>query len=126
MDPASVSMLRFCGLVLLLIECLYSIVTRKLVSRVPRMQPIRSTFNYAWFFSIADVICEELKSPANVGITYDKSDWPLLPGTVAVYSCQENYELEGTDKRTCTVNGSWAGLQPKCIGIVQSLLPSMQ
>lgn len=65
---------------------------------------------------LPDVTCEELVAIANGGITYDNSDWPLLPGTTAVYSCQASFELQGPETRICETNGSWTGPQEQqCI-----------
>ena len=37
-------------------------------------------------------------------------------GTVAYYDCIENFELRGTNNRTCQGNGEWSGNNPTCEG----------
>nr|XP_050028047.1 complement C2-like [Dermacentor andersoni] len=43
---------------------------------------------------------------------YNKECCP--PETSAVFTCPENYELEGEMETTCTSNGNWSHPRPKC------------
>ena len=36
------------------------------------------------------------------------------PGSIALYSCQEGYTLNGNDERTCLSDGEWSGADPTC------------
>ena len=38
------------------------------------------------------------------------------PGTKAVYSCNDNFELVGDYKRYCQYDGTWDGEAPTCEG----------
>lgn len=40
---------------------------------------------------------------------------PLVPGSLATFSCDEGYTLRGTAGQTCNLHLQWNGLQPECI-----------
>ena len=58
----------------------------------------------------AVVECEVLLAPANgrVGVPSNRF------GSVAVYFCDDNFELDGDKSRTCQFNGQWSGTMPFC------------
>ena len=61
------------------------------------------------------VFCDPLASPSSGGITQSNGD---LDGSVATYTCDMNYELQGSVNRTCEVTGSttaWSGSAPTCM-----------
>ena len=35
-------------------------------------------------------------------------------GTEVTYTCDEGYELEGSQRRTCEARGEWSGELPQC------------
>lgn len=34
----------------------------------------------------------------------------------ATYSCQTGYVINGSDHRTCQIDGTWSGQEPNCYG----------
>ena len=40
---------------------------------------------------------------------------PIL-GNIATFSCSAGYQLVGSQKRVCSANGKWSGVQPRCNG----------
>ena len=70
--------------------------------------------------------CEVLSSPTNGGFSIEAGPNSLSGGlgSVATYTCDPGYALEGQGTRTCedtnggTVTmGTWSGAQPSCNGI---------
>ncbi|KAI8510733.1 hypothetical protein Bbelb_116490 [Branchiostoma belcheri] len=53
--------------------------------------------------------CPELPHPTNGNITEGH-----LYGDTVTFSCNEAYELIGSENRTCQTNQSWSGVQPIC------------
>ncbi|XP_064386107.1 E-selectin-like [Halichondria panicea] len=58
------------------------------------------------------VVCLFLPTPTNGVIFY--SDTILGDGTVATYTCDTGYTLNGGSTRTCGSNGMWSGFAPSC------------
>ena len=50
------------------------------------------------------------------GITAGRidGDWPARVGSVASYSCNEGYQLDGTSTILCSSNGRWSDGAPTC------------
>ena len=46
--------------------------------------------------------------------------------SVAVFECDNGFNLIGTDMRTCLNMGEWSGQSPQCIGKQNSDLNFMQ
>ena len=38
-------------------------------------------------------------------------------GSVATYSCNNGYRVEGDRERTCLANATWSGTTPHCQGL---------
>jgi len=60
-------------------------------------------------------VCPNLLNPEN-GQVIQLVDGNV-PGTVANYSCDEGYTLQGNMSRECVLNGQnefWTGLPPTC------------
>lgn len=63
------------------------------------------------YFSPSSVItCPPLPSPDNGQVNTPSQE----VGSVANYSCNEGYNLEGVETRTCLQDGSWSGDPPVC------------
>jgi CUB/sushi domain-containing protein len=56
------------------------------------------------------VQCDPLPNITNGQVRVDSRDI----GSVAVYSCNEGYGLDGDSLRTCTADGVWSGREPSC------------
>ena len=39
-------------------------------------------------------------------------------GTKATFTCKQYYAMVGDAVRTCQQDGSWSGIQPRCIGML--------
>lgn len=37
-------------------------------------------------------------------------------GAIALYACDDNYELDGVSRRLCQENGTWSSDSPLCRG----------
>ena len=63
-----------------------------------------------------DIRCDDLPTPANgvilcssgrAGVGYE--------GDYCDFTCNNNYELRGSNNRSCQSNGSWSGSDAVCI-----------
>ena len=59
-----------------------------------------------------EIACDSLISPSNGNVVVDG----IGVGTVATYSCDTGYTLEGVSMRTCQNSAapSWSGSPPSC------------
>ena len=57
-------------------------------------------------------VCSPLEDPPNGRVDYNST----LPGSIAIYTCNNGCEPDGCPTRTCTKNG-WSDDEPKCPGI---------
>ena len=58
------------------------------------------------------VDCGQL-SLANGEVSYS---FNTAYNSVATYSCDDGYRLDGTNTRTCLASGDWSGSPPTCSG----------
>ena len=56
--------------------------------------------------------CGGLSVPSNGQISITATTF----GSVATYSCDRGYTLDGNTSRICQSNGQWSGPQPSCVG----------
>ncbi len=64
------------------------------------------------------ITCSDLTVPANGVISYNLGIDSLRPvGTVAIYTCNTGYTLNGNQtRRACVSGGIWNGSTPNCEG----------
>ena len=60
------------------------------------------------------VTCEALPDISNGGVSLSGTQF----ASVATYSCDVGYRLEGEMERTCLSNGSWSDTTPLCQGLL--------
>ena len=56
-------------------------------------------------------LCEALSPPDNGNV----DDATRAIGTVATYSCEEEFVLSDDSQRSCQANGTWSGEAPICL-----------
>ena len=56
-------------------------------------------------------MCEDLSSPVNGMIML----MGRTPGSIAMYSCDMGFRLNGEMTRTCQTDGNWSNEEPTCI-----------
>ena len=59
--------------------------------------------------------CPVLLDPADGQVEQLLSDGLILPGSIAIYSCDVGLVPDRTRFRECTVNLTWSGVPPSCI-----------
>ena len=65
-------------------------------------------------FAVAVILCDQLPEPANGSLALSNR---TIFGSVAEYSCNDGFLLEGdTTTRLCTSDG-WTGSEPTCRGM---------
>ena len=62
------------------------------------------------------VICVTPTNPINGMVTLPSGLSIGSAGTLAVYSCDFGYALNGSSTRTCQSDGTWSGAAPTCEG----------
>ena len=63
------------------------------------------------------ITCPDLTSMTNGMISYNTGNSPRSVDTVATYTCDTGYTLNGgTTTRTCRSDGMWSGSAPNCQG----------
>ena len=66
-------------------------------------------------FMILEIFCPILEAPADGQIDFSSSS----VNSVAMYTCNSGFRLEGPDQRTCLQNGTWTDTDPTCTGKIQ-------
>ena len=66
------------------------------------------------------VDCGPLDAPALGAVNLNRTTF----GSIANYSCQTGYEVNGTSTRVCGGNGEWSGSMPQCLRKSSPLLIS--
>ena len=58
------------------------------------------------------ITCGTLNNPqnGNVNIVGAGAD------SLATYSCNSGFKLQGITQRICSISGSWSGIPPTCVG----------
>ena len=69
-------------------------------------------------YAIAVLNCEILTSPSNGRVVLSER----TVGSEATYDCNEGFNLEGNETRTCQSDGMWSGNEPTCEGSYIPLL----
>ena len=58
------------------------------------------------------VRCRELEAPENGDIMFSES--PVGSGDIATFTCDDGFELDGSESITCGCNGEWSDESPTC------------
>ena len=74
---------------------------------------LSSTNNNCRTFTIlAEIHCGPLNAPSH-GSKQGNND---VVDSVVTFSCNRGYRLQESEKRTCTTQGTWDGVNAKCVG----------
>ena len=68
---------------------------------------------------LAAITCPQLRPPANGDVSTTDG---LSFGSVALYTCNRGYTVQGLDTRACLLTGEWSGVRPNCTGLYQIVL----
>ena len=55
-------------------------------------------------------MCTALLSPMNGSVSFTDT----VPGSIATYTCDRGYQMDGVSSRTCEANLTWSGNSPTC------------
>ena len=72
---------------------------------------------YVWHCNCTGY-CDEPRNLTNGGKVSNGN----TEGDTVTYFCNEGYNLTGDANRTCQSNGSWSGIQPECIRMLNAEL----
>jgi CUB/sushi domain-containing protein len=70
----------------------------------------QSHVKYTSYHPLAVIVCPALTSPDNGNV----NQLGNTPGGLALYACNDNFELSGDMSRQCGPNGQWTGEAPLC------------
>ena len=62
--------------------------------------------------------CSDLPDPINGSVTLNST----VEGSIANYTCDEGFLLDGPVVRMCGSNGMWSGSTPQCEGEFEGLM----
>ena len=62
--------------------------------------------------------CSELANPTNGAVSVTS----VTQGSIATYSCNSGYYLNGSFNRICQANGTWGGSDPTCKRTLKKLI----
>ncbi|XP_064385443.1 uncharacterized protein LOC135334236 isoform X4 [Halichondria panicea] len=68
--------------------------------------------------------CPVLPKPANGQVEQLPTDRQILPGSIAIYSCDVGLVPDRTRFRECTADLTWSGIPPACIQGVRGIVES--
>ena len=70
---------------------------------------------YCFDINYVDIRCDILPTPVNGEITCRSGRVGVgYEGDTCSFTCNNGYELTGSDTRTCLSNGSWSGSDDVC------------
>ena len=70
-------------------------------------------------FTAVAIDCGSLPNPPNGAVDLSLG---TQEGAIALYSCDEDFFLDGNIARQCLDSGSWSGNEPDCIGEVIDII----
>ena len=59
-------------------------------------------------------MCPQLSDPIGGSVTVGTD--VLVPGSRAMYSCDDRHRLSGSSVRECQEDGTWSEIEPTCEG----------
>ena len=62
------------------------------------------------------VECPQLENPTNGTVSQPNN----VSGTIATYTCDLDFVLNGSESQTCIINGTWSAKPPTCIPAPES------
>ena len=71
------------------------------------------------FVNFAAIVCDQLSDPENGQVSQPD---PAVVRSVAVYTCDHGFELDGASKRVCQADGTYSQQPPVCVGKLLSML----
>uniref|UniRef100_H2Z7B0 Sushi domain-containing protein n=1 Tax=Ciona savignyi TaxID=51511 RepID=H2Z7B0_CIOSA len=78
------------------------------------------TYSHLKYHCFSEITCRNLLSPRHG--TFSLSLDGSIIGTVATFSCNSGYSINGAESLTCDDTGAWSGTEPSCVGITCSSL----
>ena len=90
------------------------------------MYTLYSIYNCQWpslkksFSFIVVITCEQLSNPVNGQVAVSGAN---VPGSIARYSCNQGFRLDGSATRVCSNDGRYSGVAPVCIGTDTHIIP---
>jgi hypothetical protein len=73
---------------------------------------------YTPYHPFVVIVCPALTPPDNGNV----NQLGNAPGGLALYACNDNFELSGDTSRQCGPNGQWTGEAPLCEG--EEIMPA--
>lgn len=94
---------------ILFCHCSWEILMKKI-----RNKPCYKQENKLILWFSADVDCGSPEIAENGKVVLPSN--ATYYGALALYACQQNFELDGVSRRLCLENGTWSSDAPKCRG----------
>ena len=64
---------------------------------------------------ISGVTCDAIGDPEHGSLQYVGDSPQSMLNSIAVFTCDADYELDGVSDLVCLANGQWSADPPKCV-----------